>query len=595
MMEEKESIFAVISDEIFTDREELLAYLKKIALGAKVEKYISQVLIGHRRVGKTEVLKRLYNQLFWEQDEVVPIYITFEELSKESKAFADKYLLNFLSQYVGFKEKDGEIVANRDRDYILERALNFAQKNDNRGFKRLVEMYQNVQKSEQTWPWLDCAVEAPRSVADWNKEPIFVMLDEFQHVIEIKDENGIDPNVFGRYQGVVESRRCPHLVAVSAVTLMTKDIISRGSLFGRFRASYIRGLEGYHVFELCQKLGKQYGVEVNPEMSAELAKRTGGNPFYLDCIFAGAEGLGKNLSDIVSLNEVISYELTQGTIWSELYRQLNYYFMSINEKGITKNIFYFATRYQNEKIDPKRIAENMRHWKVTEAQVRDVLLALSRADLIEEKVAGTEFYNIKDPILREFIEAWARVDVENATWEEAEAELLTKYRAMVGKYADFKGYTAELVIKFLMTKFDERNVEGAGYFNRSGEILLPRLIWVDSRKVKLETTPEYQIDIVGKKPPYLWLVEVKPKAEGVGEQSEHTEKAVGISQVRKFEKACAVAEKVLNGEEVMRWYISVSGFSHQAASYLREKGFLYSDRERVNQLLGLFGLRILPV
>jgi len=25
-------------------------------------------------------------------------------------------------------------------------------------------------------------VEAPRSVADWNKEPIFVMLDEFQHV-----------------------------------------------------------------------------------------------------------------------------------------------------------------------------------------------------------------------------------------------------------------------------------------------------------------------------------------------------------------------------------------------------------------------------
>jgi hypothetical protein len=75
----------------------------------------------------------------------------------------------------------------------------------------------------------------------------------------------------------------------------------------------------------------------------------------------------------------------------------------------------------------------------------------------------------------------------------------------------------------------------------------------------------------------------------------HTDKAVGISQVNKFEKACAVAEKVLNGEEVTRWYISVNGFSHQAASYLMEKGFLYSDREQVNQLLGLFGLRILPV
>jgi hypothetical protein len=584
MMKEKELIFAVISDEIFTDREELLAYLKKIALGAKMQRYISHVLIGHRRVGKTEVLKRLYNQLFWEQDEVTPIYITYEELSKESKAFAGKYLFNFLSQYIGFKEKDPKIVVNPTRAYIMERAMEFAQRNDNQGIKRILEIYQHVLKSEETWPWLDCAVRTPRLVADWNKEPIFVMLDEFQHVIEIKDENGVDPNVLGRYQQAVESRRCPHLVTGSAVTLLTKDIIGRGSLFGRFRAVYIRGLEGYHVFELCQKLGKYYGVEVNPEMSAELARRTGGNPFYLDCIFDSAGRIGKNLSNIDSVNEVISYELTQGAIWSELYRQLNYYFMSINEKGITKNIFYFATRYKDEKIDPKRIAENMKHWKVTEVQVRDVLLALSRADLIEEKVAGTEFYNIKDPIIREFVDAWARVDVENATWEEAEAELLTKYRAMVGKYADFKGYTAELVIKFLMTKFDERKVEGTGYFNRSGEILLPRLIWVDSRRVKLETTPEYQIDIVGKKPPYLWIVEVK-----------HTDKAVGISQVKKFEKACAVAEKVLNGEEVTRWYISVSGFSHQAASYLRKKGFFYSDREQVNQLLGLFGLRILPV
>lgn len=138
-MKEKETIFAVISGGIFTDREELLAYLKQIALGAKVQKYISHVLIGHRRVGKTEVLKRLYNQLFWEQDEVVPIYITFEELSKESKAFAGKYLLNFLSQYVGFKDKDPKIVANPTRAYIMERAMEFAQRNDNQGIKRIAE------------------------------------------------------------------------------------------------------------------------------------------------------------------------------------------------------------------------------------------------------------------------------------------------------------------------------------------------------------------------------------------------------------------------------------------------------------------------
>lgn len=581
-MKEKEPIFPVISDRLFTDREELLAYLKRIALGAKAQKYISHVLIGHRRVGKTEVLKRLYNQLFWEQDDVVPIYITYEKLSYEAAEYAAEYLSTFLRQYVAFQRQDAAMAASNANGIVC--AEEFLGRQVNEGLRRVVEDYRNAHGTMFVGGCLNVAIQGPRRVADLNREPIFVMVDEFQHVITIREKGGLDPNVLGRHQEAVESRRCPHVVSGSAVTLLTKDIIGRGSLFGRFRAMYIRGLEGYYVLELCQKLGKHYGVGVIPEMSAELARRTGGNPFYLDCIFAGAEGLGKHLNDINSVNEVISYELTQGTIWAEMYRQLNHYFTSINEKGITKNIFYFATRYQDERIDPKRVTHEMSHWRVTEAQVRDVLLSLSRADLIEERVAGTEFYNIKDPILREFIDAWARVDVENATWEEAEDELLTRYRSAVGKYADFKGYTAELVMKFLMTKFDERSVEGQKYFNHPGEILLPRFVWVDSRRVKLEGTPEYQIDIVGKKASNLWLVEVK-----------YTDKAVGVSQVKKFEAACAVAEKVLKGEDVARWYISTGGVSRQAASYLREKGFLYSDREQVNRLLDLFGLRRLPV
>ena len=83
--------------------------------------------------------------------------------------------------------------------------------------------------------------------------------------------------------------------------------------------------------------------------------------------------------------------------------------------------------------------------------------------------------------------------------------------------------------------------------------------------------------------PDLWLVEVKD-----------TEKPAGISDVRKFERACKVAVQVISGETVARWFVSVSGFTKQAASHLRKNGFLYSDGEQVNGLLRLFGLRELP-
>jgi len=162
--------------------------------------------------------------------------------------------------------------------------------------------------------------------------------------------------------------------------------------------------------------------------------------------------------------------------------------------------------------------------------------------------------------------------------------LLAKYSKLSGEYGDFKGYTAEIFIQFLMTKFNFHEVDGKAYFNSEGQILLPKFIWIDSKKVKLSTTREYQLDVVGKRTPYLWLVEVK-----------YTEKPVGLPLVKKFESACDVAIKTFKGEEVTRWYISTGGFTKPAMKYLKEKGFLHSNREEVNKLLRLFGLRRLPV
>jgi hypothetical protein len=411
-----------------------------------------------------------------------------------------------------------------------------------------------------------------------------MMVDEFQHVIEIRNADGIDPNVLGKHQPAVESRWCPHLVSGSAVTLLTKDIIGRGSLFGRFRPRYIRGLEGYYAVELCHRLSRYYEVPVTDEMAAELYRRTGGNPFYLDCLFHGAAEMKESLTSFDRVSRMVALELTQGTIWSEFYRQLNYYFRTINEYGITKNIFYFAIRYQDERINPRAIAQRMAHWKVTEEDVYNVLLALSRADLLEERVAGTEFYNVKDPILREFADAWARVDVENATWDTAASELVAKYERLVGEYANFRGYAAELFVRLLMTKFDGQTVEGERYFGISGEVVLPKFMWVDSRRVKTPSTPEYQIDVVGMVMPEMWVVEVK-----------YTERPVGGEVIRRVEEAARVAAEDLHAGRVVVWVISKWGFTRQAAAMMRRKGYYASTFEQVGDIFEQFGLRPIPV
>ncbi len=46
-------ILPVLSDEIFTDREDLLALLKLRAMNSRFQRTMSFALLGHRRVGKT--------------------------------------------------------------------------------------------------------------------------------------------------------------------------------------------------------------------------------------------------------------------------------------------------------------------------------------------------------------------------------------------------------------------------------------------------------------------------------------------------------------------------------------------------------------
>ena len=61
----------------------------------------SWALVGRRRTGKTAILVKLFNQLFWEQERVTPIFITFAHYLERREAisfydFARKYFERYL-------------------------------------------------------------------------------------------------------------------------------------------------------------------------------------------------------------------------------------------------------------------------------------------------------------------------------------------------------------------------------------------------------------------------------------------------------------------------------------------------------------------
>jgi hypothetical protein len=72
---------------------------------------MSTVLLGQRRMGKTEIFLRVVNRLFWEQDyqdpkAAVPVYFNFPDEIVSQQDFALKYTENFVRWYAAFRLQD---------------------------------------------------------------------------------------------------------------------------------------------------------------------------------------------------------------------------------------------------------------------------------------------------------------------------------------------------------------------------------------------------------------------------------------------------------------------------------------------------------
>lgn len=83
----------LVPDEIYTDRTEFLDYFYNAALRAAMRRTMSTVLLGRRRMGKTEIFRRVVNRLFFEQDPldpnaVVPVYYSFSDDTQDPVTFA---------------------------------------------------------------------------------------------------------------------------------------------------------------------------------------------------------------------------------------------------------------------------------------------------------------------------------------------------------------------------------------------------------------------------------------------------------------------------------------------------------------------------
>ncbi len=580
------AIETIVPDEVYTDREDFIDYFYHAALNAKRRRTISAALLGQRRMGKTEIFKRVVNRLFFEQDHTdpdaaVPVFYEFPDDEVSRKNFAIDYVENFIRWYAAFRLRDTELLSDSWKSYDL---IAFVEKHleISEGLHTALELLRAILEDGIVMQ-AKKAAKLPRQVAAIDDKTVVVFLDEFQNT-RLPHHNF---SVTGFFKEAVESPRCPHFVTGSAVSILADDMLCRGSLFGRFDYERIRAFSDYWGKELALRAAAYHDVEVSELMAPVVSDRCGGNPFYITAVIRQAAKQGRGIDDENTLNEILAVDVTSGFIWGELSDQVSRWTERINEHGIARWVLYLAaTGEEGKDIDLRRIQEELyrrENISVSPEKVKDVLVKLARGDLIEY-VSLDIFCRIKDPILNEFLKVWGRLAMERQNPDRVENEMLRKSQEMQNRFHEYKGYLAEVCMIQILWNGQGKTLPGK-YFHSDADIVMPhRFFFIDQRH-RPGAGENMEVDIHAAAGKDVWLAESKWWKRPVG---------------------CDVVENLLEQAEMMMqrdgkylrtprlWIFAYNGVTAKAAELIRKHGILWSSRAELDGLLKKVGLRKLP-
>jgi len=584
----------MLAYEEFTDRVEILRELDEWVKNIQRMTAPSTAIISPRRMGKTVLLDRLVNTVFFKPEyRVAPFYFRMKREDTTLREFLLLYATTFFRQYIAYCHQDVLLFRNKRvkledlAEYPSEHKAVLIAKEFIQGFlKRYYDTTYNDTRNQ--WDDFICY---PEDLASYSGIRVAVIIDEFQdmkfyvHNIaeneleRIREKRKSNPELSGTdltatYDRQSQSRKAPMLVSGSAVTLVFRTVMG-GPLGGRFDFTYLKPLSIPDGAVLLRLLIDIYlpQLTVNSENALYASAQVGGHPYYLYCL-AMSKYEDKNFDKKAAVDSLIRYEIERGKIfgfWQTHFQNNRKIINADSDEELGKKIIFYFTRYNNRPVEIKEIAATL---NVPKKVVEKKIERLYQADLVWRTAA--RYYTFNDICLMRFIKFVYEKDLEDIEEIDLSQQNL---------FNNLKGCFLELVVQITMMKFNHEMLDGK-FFGKTGEIEAPRFRFADTRYVKGSVTRSYQIDVYGSAEggKRIWLCECK-----------YTKTKMGIRQVRKLEQAAGA----LRQEEedagriapaIQMWLVSTGGFTQEVTEYVSAREDVYfSDYEGINNIFRAYG------
>ncbi|MCI5145966.1 MAG: hypothetical protein D3923_10655, partial [Candidatus Electrothrix sp. AR3] len=416
----------MVHEDEFTDRVELLRELDQWVAAIQRMGATSTALIAPRRIGKTVFLDRLVNTVFFKPEyKVAPFYFKMTREKRTLREFLLEYATTFFRQYLAYCNQDAILFS--DRSVSLEKLSSCL--TENRAgqmalqyIDQFLERYTAHDEEDALIHW-DAFICVPERLGSHSGTRVAVIIDEFQdmqlcvynmpkELMDSKDRSdGYGATrLANTYDRQSQSRKAPMLVSGSAVTMVFRTVMG-GPLGGRFGFKYIKPLSVPDGAALLNTALKYYAPDktVTPELALYASTQAGGHPYYIYCLVV-SECEGKSFRSREDIDRIVRYEIENGKIYGFWRTHFDNNRELINQDDDTelgKKIIYYFTRYNNQPVDTKAIADKLGVPKKAVARKIEKLYA---ADLVYR--SAEKFYTFNDICLMRFIKFVYEQDLE---------------------------------------------------------------------------------------------------------------------------------------------------------------------------------------
>jgi anti-sigma regulatory factor (Ser/Thr protein kinase) len=376
--------FNALQDKDFIGRLQDQSDLYKWVLQADSGQAHSAVLSGQRGIGKTELLKHVFGQLFWKQDRVAPFWYSVNPALLSAEAFSRTYLVRFICQRLAFLKKDQALIY---QDGIsLDDLSILVEEREALWAKEIIDQY--LQCAGDPLEGLRIALAAPHRSTLSTGTPVAVLIDDFHLIQGLRLDGVPDNRLASLYQEPMAHKKTPHIISGNMAELQEMSVVS--------------GLERIQVHPLGPEAASSMVLSLLKAQASEgimpplLMRHCGGNPSYLARVVTRV--YEKNASGEKDFWNAYIQEIMEGTLahsWSMVFKG---FFPDLGQRrtalAITSKIYHTS-----EALSCQRIAKV---FSLTDTQSQAIVHTLYLAGFIRGEF-GT-FRATDDRVLRDIID-----------------------------------------------------------------------------------------------------------------------------------------------------------------------------------------------